>query len=671
MKRSTVSDVLNGKRRVQKPMLESLLAVWPLPDSGREQIWETWHRLAQQSRQGPLRAGRFDEASPRELGIHAAIGSSGAHDELPSYVRREFDDALEEALAIGADRGCFVTLVGGSSTGKTRSLYEAIHNVVPNWWLVQPSGTDEILSLLDEPTDGTILWLDEMHRFLGATPPLTRDVVRILVKSRMIVVGTLWSEEYTIRKGLRRTGSPDKHADDRALLEFAQVISVPAGLVSTERTRAREIAEDDERIRIALDSSDAGLTQVLAAGPDLVHRWEQAPSYAKAVITVAADARRLGVHAPLPPALLRRAMFGYLRPVERVSPPDSWLAAAIPYAEAPLHGTIAALSPMAGQHPGILAGYVAADYLAQHVKRVQRDRCPPDSLWEALIDGVDSLDDLRRLWGSASVRMRHQYAERALRRLCALQDGAAFLELARLLTRQDRLTEAVALLAERVRTAPGDVTAATEFATTVVLRDRAADLRGDPSAQDQLWELLHDGGRTADLRARAEAGDSVAADDLAELLAEEGCLQQLQERADAGHRLAADLFVELLAAQARVDELGRRAEAGDEAAARRLAGISDGVAARKDESIFHARLATLRAAVDAGESEAADQLTGLLFEFRREVELRTEVDAGTPHAAERLLALLNTEHVRGTDLHRLRAFGLRPDGSPAYTGDLP
>jgi hypothetical protein len=434
--------------------------------------------------------------------------------------------------------------------------------------------------------------------------------------------------------------------------------------VDDEVGRAEKIAENDSRIRLALRSNDAGLTQVLAAGPDLVHRWEQAPPYAHAVITVAADARRLGVHAPLPAALLREAMTGYLTPAERVLPPESWLEAAIPYAETPLHGTVAALFPVAGREPGTVAGHLVADYLAQHLRQVRRSQCPPDSLWQTLADGVESPDDLRRLARSATARMRYRHAERALRRLAAFGDTPATMELANLLIRQDRLVEAFAAMRALAVDRPDDESVTQRLAEIVRVADRVGLIPPQRRA-----EFLHDEGRTADLRARAAAGSSVAADDLAYLLAERGCVDDVRELADAGNRMACDLLAELLATHRRLPELRSRAEAGDDAAARRLTKLDTRAEDPVDIGAVTAQIADLRAAVDSGEPHAAERLTTLLFETRRARELRAEVDAGTPHAVERLIALLTAEQAHdttpaGPDIDRLRAFGLHADGTP-------
>jgi hypothetical protein len=65
---------------------------------------------------------------------------------------------------------------------------------------------------------------------------------------------------------------------------------------------------------VALDTVGYGLTQTLAAAPQLVARWEDAQAaspYGWAVLTAALEAARLGARAPLSAELLRAAAPGY------------------------------------------------------------------------------------------------------------------------------------------------------------------------------------------------------------------------------------------------------------------------------------------------------------------------------------------------------------------------
>ncbi|MDQ7903543.1 hypothetical protein RB614_03320 [Phytohabitans sp. ZYX-F-186] len=661
---ATLSPVMKG-RRPAKEVLTCLLKVFEVPQADQVTWEETWNRLAEAQPPGPI--PRFDEVSPRQLGIHAAITADDSFGDLPEYVSRDFDDDLRKHISAGIERGCFVLLVGRSSSGKTRSLYEAVRVVAPNWPVVQPAGTGEIVELLDGPRQRTIVWLDEMHRFFGADPRLTKEHIIRLLQFPAIVVATLWPDDYLKRKTPRGLGAPAEVENDRRLLELAEVVSVPDVLSGSEQAEAERVAETDTRIRLALDVKDAGLTQVLAAGPDLLHRWEQAPDpYAKAVISFAADARRLGVLSPIAQNAFESAIGGYLTSSQRVDRPRQWLADALAFGRQELHGAVSALAPVDDGEAGLLAGYVVADYVAQHIRRTE---CPPRSAWETLISTADDAEDLRRLAAAANARMRYCHEEEALRRLFDLH-GMGAVELADVLFRRGREREAADLLRRYLRDVPDDRSAAHRLDHIVTLAQRIDEMRaasdGDLEAGWRLAEMFVDGGEADALRARADAGSLLAEEDLAALLAERGAVDELRERADRGKQPAANSLAELLATHGRVDALQARADAGDEAAARQLAKLlaSDTTV---DGGAIQTQLAFLRRRISSGDEAAARQLTALLFDLRNEAELRREVDAGTFQAAERFVALLNaTENVDRTLVNHLRAHGLDADGVP-YT----
>ncbi|MEU4694886.1 hypothetical protein [Actinoplanes sp. NPDC023714] len=663
--RSTISSVLRGDRKPQRPVLESLLIALDEPPEQREQILEMWEALSAVSQDQDSALPCFADMSPRELGVHAAIQSGDSPDELPGYVPRHFDPDLRSFIRNGVDRGCFVVLIGRSSTGKTRSLYEAVRAVVPQWWLVQPSTTEEIYRLLEERTERTVVWLDEMYRFFDSSPPLTKALIVKLRNAGLIVVGTIWFDDFRART----TGMAARHAPESGLLECADQIDVAQTLRDVERRAAETLASTDSRIRAALQVKDAELTQALAAGPELIRSWSHAPPYARAAMTAAADARRLGILTPLPSDLLVDAMAGYLTPAERVAPPSYWLREVESYAEPPVHETVAALSKVAGRRAGTSAGYVAADYLAQHLHHERRTECPPGALWEALIDRLENAEDIRRLRDAAASRMRYRLQERALRRLSEAGDEQASAELAWLLARQDRLDAAVAVLVGWAEKRPTDEEAAAALDDMRSLLARARPLRNtDRRSRLRLAELLYDRGESEDLRTKAEQGDATAADELALLMADRGMLTELRERADGGHRLALDLLAELLAGHRRTDELAARAAAGDHAAELWLGKLqnSDQESVDAVEAIRESR-----ESLAAREPHAAERLTSLLFDLRHEEALRVEVDAGTQFAADRLLALLmaarSDDEAATDDVLRLRAFGMHADGTLAST----
>jgi hypothetical protein len=602
---------------------------------------------------------RVDMAIPRELGIHSAIPTAPGADELPAYVKREFDFSLRTALASNLPkRGNFVVMVGGSSTGKTRSLYEAVYEIVPDWWISQPAEASELLDHKNAPPRDTVFWLDELHHYLGGDPPLTSECVRALVRHGNLVVGTLWPDQYA-----RWTVGGE---DVRLLMKSAFVIPVPDALNAAELATARAVARADSRIQDALQSQEVGMTQVLAGGPRLVMCWEQpANAYAKAMITAAADAHRLGVQSPLSEGLLAHAMFGYLRPRYRVRPTEYWLTQALPHATESLYGDVSPLFPVDDGSAGTLAGYTIADYLAQHVRRRRRTEPIPHEAWSALLTDLRRPEDLRRLAAGATARLRYHYAEGALTRLVEeFGDHRAALQLADLLTRQDRLGEAVEVMHGCLATHPEEVLVVTKLSRLLELRRRVEQMRPTGARRStelpaEVAEILADGGLCDDLRQEAAAGDARSADRLVEILLDRGCLRELRERAERGERRSAEALADLYAGWGEVDLLRARAEAGDGPAELRLAKLQRD-ADRGAGSGPEYEITMLRSAVDEGHPEAPGRLCSLLFDLRDEPNLRAELEAGTAGAAERLLALYTAQD--HPSLIRLRASGLDAAG---------
>ncbi|GGY33099.1 hypothetical protein [Streptomyces djakartensis] len=77
-----------------------------------------------------------------DLEVHPALDTGDARDRfgaLPAYVRREHDTRLE-AVVTAAEEGLsgIAVLVGGSSTGKTRALWEAARRLPASWRLWHP-----------------------------------------------------------------------------------------------------------------------------------------------------------------------------------------------------------------------------------------------------------------------------------------------------------------------------------------------------------------------------------------------------------------------------------------------------------------------------------------------------------------------------------------------------
>ena len=395
------------------------------------------------------------------------------------------------------------------------------------------------------------------------------------------------------------------------MLDLAAVVRIGPEFSPAEQDRARAAAARDPRLRVALEAAGYGLTQTLAAAPQLVARWEDAQTaspYAWAVLTAALDAARLGARAPLSPDFLRAAAPGYCTSQQQAEAPENWFEQALAYATAKLHGAAAALSP-AGAGMGQVVGYTVADYLIQHASRERRYARVPASTWDAVLSHVRDPADAARLADSARNRLLYCYAIPLYRHAADAGDGHAAWQLAGLLDERGDLDEAdcapgptpatgrpprAGRAAGRARRpGRGHRAARPGRRRRPVCRlaaGRAAGRarrpgrgradtarpgrRGDQDAADSWPSCWTSAATWTGLQYWAVAGDG-AATGLAELLAERGDLDGLRARADAGDEDAAEQLAELLAERGDLDGLRARADAGDGYAAMRLAELLD------------------------------------------------------------------------------------------------
>jgi hypothetical protein len=627
---------------------------------------------------GPPGAIRVREADPRRLGVHAAISLPGLPDEVPpEYVARDADAAeqgVRAKVAAAAERGGLVLLVGGSSVGKTRSAVEAVKALLPDWWLVYPAGPGEVAALARASAPRTVVWLDELQRYLGGEDGLTGAAVRALLNAPhpAVIIGTLWPDRYTVYTTVPSSSGTDPYTREREVLDLAEVIRIDPEFSPAEQGRARAAAARDRRLRVALESAGYGLTQTLAAAPQLVARWQDATTaspYGWAVLTAALDAARLGARAPLSVGFLRSAAPGYCTSQQQAEAPQNWFNQALDYATGTLYGAAAALSP-AGAGMGQIAGYIVADYLIQHAGRERRYARVPASTWDAALSHIRDRADATRLADSARDRLLYRYAVPLYRHAADAGDSWAAERLDYLLARRQDLEEL------RTRADAGDKIAAADLAGLLARRGDLDGMRaladtGTGMARVYLAAMLGARGDLEELRTRADAGDEAAAARLAELLARRDP-EELRARADAGDEAAARKLADLrtprrgLSGPRATGPHGRAA--GDTSAARPLTDMSgqfgdptgrppwaDAADALRAHAItdkiiddwraqWHGNLDRLRAEAGAGDRWAARMLADLLAE-RGDIDealqvLRAAVATGDPHAAEQLARLL-------------------------------
>ncbi|MGW0593796.1 hypothetical protein [Streptosporangium sp. NPDC002607] len=494
---------------------------------------------------------RVSEADPRRLGVHASIRVDGVDEDLPSYVERDVDGGehgVRALLAKAARRGGFMLLVGGSSVGKTRCAYEAVRAVLPDWRLFHPAAAAEISALAGDPSQRTVLWLDEIQRYFGGERGLTSGTVRELLnaESSVVIVGTVWPDRYLRFTDTPAYGGADPHANERELIELADVVIVPETFSAAERRRAEAAAATDRLLATALATTGYGLTQTLAAAPQLVRRWEIAKTvhpYAWAVLLAALDVRLLGAEHALPEELLREAAPAYCTDRQRAEAPADWFEQGMAYTTRKLHGAAAALTCVGGAEMGQTVGYVIADYLLQHLGEARAAEPVPARVWEAIIAHLTDVDDVVLVAESAGARLLHKYAVPLYRRAADAGSRIAADQwtvhvgdaagLADLRARAEDIGDGTLL-----RRQPAEA-AAESLAEALVWRGELDQLRmlfrptAFPSrgTGQRLARVLADRGANDELSALADRGDLAAAEQLAEVLARRGDGEELRARA--------------------------------------------------------------------------------------------------------------------------------------------
>ncbi|MFJ3720788.1 hypothetical protein [Streptomyces sp. NPDC090057] len=400
--------------------------------------------------------------TPKRLGVHPAVpgnptAKDGASFILPAYVPRPHDGALQNRLAaaVAGSETLLLVVRGESCTGKTRTAVEALKVVPDDFSLFLPSDADSLLAILnaDALGPGTVVWLNEAQHYL--TGPAGEAAAAALLRrldadGPFIVFATLWPDhdKFLTAGAPSGPGRTDPHRQARTLLAQAHYVHLPVSFAD-HMDAVRDAARHDPSLATALENGGADVTQVLAAGPDLVAHYEHPDgphgAYGKALISAAMDAHRFGVTGPLPLPFLEDAAPGYLTIGERAAAdPDSWFTGALTHAQTLIKQVARPLQDVPrpsgmGALPGVV---VLADYLQQHGRTQRHDTVPPDSFWQAALHHARSDEDRSAIAQAAEERGQLRYAALLWKRAAQGGHTEPMVHLARLLDRSARVEEA-------------------------------------------------------------------------------------------------------------------------------------------------------------------------------------------------------------------------------------
>jgi TPR repeat protein len=242
--------------------------------------------------------------------------------------------------------------------------------------------TDEVLAR-------TVLWLDDLERYLSADG-LDEGLLTTLRPPGRTDVVLLATLRARAREALKVDSDEPVAAQMancvRRVLAGTEPVRLDRELDSAERVAAEQY-RFDPRIAAALDSaSGAGLAEHLAAGPAAVQRWQAgrdgANEHGAALVSAAVDLRRAGYREPVPLEWLADLGTAYLPQRTRNRHGEGDFADALAWATTPVRGASSCLLPAAQDR------YLAFDYLVDHVELQPGAPEVPDEVWQQLLDAT-------------------------------------------------------------------------------------------------------------------------------------------------------------------------------------------------------------------------------------------------------------------------------------------
>jgi TPR repeat protein len=535
------------------------------------------------------------------------------------YIDREAQASIETAVRERRP----VLIVGHSMAGKTRLAAHVVKELLPEAPLLMPESGRALRELVDAGLDtrGTVVWLDDLERFL-ATDGLTTNLLRRLTNAGAVIVATVRTN---VLNGYRPRDAIRPSEWD-AVGQFSHV-GLDRTLQRHELDRVRA-AISDQGVLAAVERY--GLAEYLGAGPEAVdqfRRGETISPVGRALVSAAVDWRRVGMIRPAPKQILIAALPHYLAGRDDVPRDAGAVEQGLTWATEKINETVALLIAQHSQTERITEPeYEVFEYLIDHLIGIGAPI--PDGMWRLALEQATSAE-MTSIGLAAYFAGKPQLACTSWLTAAAAGEPGATSNLGVLLKMRGATDRAEQLF-------------------------RRAATAGDAAAMLNLGDLLRERGDNEQAehwtRRGAEAGHFGAMSNLGVLLQERGDKDQAEQwfrrAADAGHPLALCNLGVLL--QERGDKeqaeqwFWRAADAGDASAMLALGELfSERGETDQANKIF-------RRAVEAGHAGEINNL-GVLLNIRGEVDKAKQLfgwaaEAGHPGAMNNLGGLLR---VRG------------------------
>ncbi len=369
-----------------------------------------------------------EKLDPFDLEVHRAISDENSEFTLalPTYIEREHDRHLRRVVDHAQTHSTLVVLVGGSSTGKTRSCWEAVQRLKGwrLWHPIYPTRPEALLDALDKGiiSPQTVLWLNEMQHYLK-DPELRlgeriaaglRELLRDRSHAPVLVLGTLWLEYWDTLTQQPRLDESDSYAQSRELLN-GHKIKIPDTFEETDIAGLPDTVKADERIMQALSRPDKRAAQFLAGAFELLSRYESAPAASHALIDAAIDASRFGIGSTLTEAFLKDAAPGYLTDYEWGEVGDDWMTKGLEYTGRSclgVSGPLTRVRSRSSNPPPREPLYRLADFLEDGGRKSRQFVMPPETFWDAISNRADSPSELLDIAYELHHRGRYRNAAR-------------------------------------------------------------------------------------------------------------------------------------------------------------------------------------------------------------------------------------------------------------------
>ncbi|UIX33515.1 hypothetical protein [Streptomyces sp. GQFP] len=248
-----------------------------------------------------------ESMAPLAYGVRPTRRGKGLP-QLPPYVERDADPAVNSAVELVASEGGLVVVQGDAYVGKTRTALAAMARVLPGVRVFAPARHENLRGLpallRDLPGERFALWLDDLDGHLGADGLEPRLLAQLAAQG-VPVIATMREDTYDKFRKLSRG----------RVLDLAHIVELPRGWSHGERKRAGE-TEDPRLTDAARRCGAEGVAAYLAVGPMLWEEWQRARRADRhprgyALVRAAVDLARCGLRGPLPQDLLVKVYEGY------------------------------------------------------------------------------------------------------------------------------------------------------------------------------------------------------------------------------------------------------------------------------------------------------------------------------------------------------------------------